>query len=86
MIIVFRPIIASDLLHLRCWFEDDELSRRLAYPTVEWFSYVTAGGSARCWIAQEEDELVAQLQVDYAAGEPAYLEIAVRPDLPEHQR
>lgn len=32
-------------------------------------------------IAQEGDEPVTQLQVDHVAGEPAYLDIAVHPDL-----
>jgi hypothetical protein len=49
--IVFRPVVASDLGELRLWFEDIELSRRLCYPTAEWFSYVSGTGIARCWIA-----------------------------------
>lgn len=81
MAVVFRPIVASDLAHLRSWFEDEELSRRLSYPTEEWFSYVRGTGIAQCWIAQKGIELVAQLQVDHVPGEPAYLDIAVRPDL-----
>lgn len=81
MTIVFRLIFAEDLRELRSWFEDAELSRRLSYPTDEWFAYVTNGGIAQCWIAQDDDEPVAQLQVDHVVGEPAYLDIAVRPNL-----
>jgi RimJ/RimL family protein N-acetyltransferase len=75
----FRPIIASDLIYLRSWFEDRELSRRLSYPTAEWFTYVTDTDVAQCWIAEQGNEPVAQLQVDHFPGEPAYLDIAVRP-------
>jgi RimJ/RimL family protein N-acetyltransferase len=77
----FRPLIASDLETLRSWFADAELSRRLSYPTVEWFSYVTGTDAARCWIAVRQSEAIAQLQVDHHPGEPAYLDIAIRPDL-----
>ena len=79
--VVFRPIAADDLDELRLWFEDAELSRRLSYPTADWFSYVTGAGNARCWIAEAEGEPVAQLQVDHVPGEPAYLDIAIRPAL-----
>lgn len=79
--VVFRLIEPSDLQELRFWSEDDELSRRLSYPTAEWFSYVSGPGVARCSIAHEGDIPVAQLQVDHVPGEPAYLDIAVRPDM-----
>lgn len=79
--VVFCPINAGDIADLRSWFTDFELSRRLSYPTEEWSSYVAGPGTARCWIAREKGQAVAQLQVDHASGEPAYVSIAMRPDL-----
>lgn len=79
--IVFRPIIASDLGTLRSWFADQELSSRLSYPTAEWFSYVTGTDVAHCWIAEQGNKPIAQLQVDHLPGEPAHLDITVRPNL-----
>ncbi len=81
MQIIFRLISSNDLPVLRKWFEDAELSRRLSFPTDEWFAYVTAGADARCWLALDAGERVAVIQVDREGSELGYLDLAVRPSL-----
>ena len=51
MRITFQIFTRDDLAEFRAWFDDAELSRRLSFPTDQWFAYVTAGDSARCWAA-----------------------------------
>lgn len=77
----FRPFTSDDLVELRSWFEDAELSRRLSFPTDEWFVYVTAGDAARCWMALAAGQTVAEVQVDREGLERGYIDLAVRPDL-----
>lgn len=81
MHITFRPLKNDDLPELRSWFEDAELSRRLSFPTDEWFAYVTVGDAARCWVALVVDRIVAEVQVDREDSERGYLDFAVRPNL-----
>lgn len=81
MQIIFRLIASDDLPELRTWFEDSELSRRLSFPTDEWFAYVTAGAAARCWVALDADRNIAVVQVDREDSERGYLDLAVHPDL-----
>lgn len=81
MQILFRPLTGHDLPELRSWFGDRELSRRLSFPTDEWFAYVTAGPNARCWIALDGNNIIATMQVDSDDGERGYLDLAIRPPL-----
>lgn len=81
MQIIFRLLAGNDLPELRTWFEDAELSRRLSFPTDEWFAYVTAGVAARCWVALDAGRIVAVMQVDRQDSELGYLDLAVRPSL-----
>lgn len=81
MNVSFRMILPDDLSVLRNWFEDAELSRRLSYPTYEWFAHVTNGTIARCWVASIEDRTVAMLQVDREVGDIGYFDLAVDPAL-----
>lgn len=83
MQITLRRLARADLLELRAWFEDAELSRRLSFPSEEWFAYVTAG-DAHCWVALAAERIVAELQVDREDSGPGYLEFAIRPDLRGH--
>jgi RimJ/RimL family protein N-acetyltransferase len=80
MQVVFLPFTRDDLLTLRRWFDDKELSRRLSFPDDAWFAYVTNGDEARCWMAYRSNEAIAEIQVD-RDGEHGYIELAVRPDL-----
>lgn len=81
MRIIFRPLASDDLPELRTWFEDSELSRRLSFPTDEWFAYVTAGAAARCWVALDAGSIIGLMQVDREDSERGHLDLAVRPDL-----
>ncbi|NKN02712.1 GNAT family N-acetyltransferase [Rhizobium leguminosarum bv. viciae] len=81
MQISFRPLMIGDLPKLRAWFEDSELSRRLSFPTDEWFAYVPNGEPARCWVAMQGDQLIGEVQVDRDGAERGYLDLAVCPDL-----
>lgn len=81
MQIIFRPLTDNDLPQLRAWFADAELSRRLSFPSDEWFAYVTAGADARCWVALNAGRIVAAIQVDHESSEVGYLDLAVRPSL-----
>lgn len=81
MQIIFRPLASDNLPELRTWFEDAELSRRLSFPTDEWFAYVTAGVAARCWVALDAGRIIAEVQVDREDAERGYFDFAVRPDL-----
>jgi len=81
MHIIFRPLVSDDLPELRTWFEDAELSRRLSFPTDEWFAYVKAGAAARCWVALDAGRIIAVTQVDREGSERGYLDLAVRPHL-----
>lgn len=81
MQIVFRPLASDDLPELRTWFKDSELSRRLSFPTDDWFAYVTAGADARCWVALDAGKLIAIMQVDREDSERGYIDLAVRPHL-----
>ncbi|MBT9372620.1 GNAT family N-acetyltransferase [Rhizobium sp. CSW-27] len=81
MQITFRPLASDDLPELHTWFKDAELSRRLSFPTDDWFAYVTAGADARCWVASDAGELIAMIQVDREDSERGYLDLAVRPQL-----
>ncbi|WP_068412247.1 GNAT family N-acetyltransferase [Labrenzia sp. OB1] len=81
MQIIFRPLTRDDLPELRTWFEDAELSRRLSFPTDEWFAYVDAGAAALCWMALDAGKMFAVMQVDREDSERGYLDLAVRPDL-----
>lgn len=80
MRITLRPFQRNDLTEYRSWFEDEELSRRLAYPTDEWFAHVSAGDAARSWAASANGQLVAQVQAD-REGPRGYIDFAVRPGL-----
>ena len=81
MQITFRPVTSDDLLELRTWFNDSELSRRLSFPTDDWFAYVTAGADARCWVALDAGKVIAMMQVDREDSERGYLDLAVCPHL-----
>ncbi|PYB70650.1 GNAT family N-acetyltransferase [Rhizobium wuzhouense] len=81
MRITFRLLAHDDLRELRSWFQDEELSRRLSFPTDEWFAYVTNEAAVRCWLALEAGEIVALLQVDGDDAARGYLDLAVRPQL-----
>ncbi|MDX8443495.1 GNAT family N-acetyltransferase [Mesorhizobium australafricanum] len=81
MQISFRLFTVDDLPEFRAWFADAELSRRLSFPTDEWFAYVTAGGAARSWVALDADRMIAQMQVDREDAERGYLDLAMRPHL-----
>lgn len=81
MEIAFRPILPDDLPELRSWFADEELSRRLSFPTDEWFSYVTTTDTVRCWLALADNRIIAQIQVDRAGLDHGYLDFFLRPDL-----
>lgn len=82
MQIAFRPFHADDLPELRSWHADGEVARRLAFPSDEWFAYVTAGGAALCWAAMGADgRMIGQLQVYEEEPGLGFLEFVVRPDL-----
>lgn len=81
MQIIFRLLTSNDLPELCRWFEDAELSRRLSFPTDEWFAYVTVGETARCWVALDGGKIIAAIQVDREDAELGYLDLAVRPSL-----
>lgn len=81
MPIILRFIASNDLPELRTWFVDSELSRRLAFPTNEWFTYVTAEAAARCWVAFDAGRIVALTQVDHEESGLGYLSFAVHPSL-----
>lgn len=81
MQITFQTLTADDLREVRRWFEDIELSRRLSFPTDEWFAYVTAGDTAHCWLAFAAGQPIAQVQVDRGNAGNGYFDFAVRPDL-----
>lgn len=81
MRIIFRPLARSDLQVLRIWFEDAELSRRLSFPTDEWFAYVTADADANCWVALDAGRIIALMQVDREDFDKGYLDLAVDPRL-----
>jgi len=68
MRMTFRFFTRDDLAEFRAWFDDAELSRRLSFPTDQWFAYVTAGDSARCWAASDGSRIVAAVQVDPGAN------------------
>ncbi|WP_158271733.1 GNAT family N-acetyltransferase [Methylosinus sporium] len=70
----------DDLSKFRAWFHDDELRRRLSFPTDDWFAYVTAGDAARSWAALYAGEIIAQVQVDRESPERGCLAFAMRPD------
>ena len=80
MQITFRTFTSEDLSEFRAWFEDAELSRRLSFPTDDWFAYVTAGDAAGCWVALHAGQIIAEVQVDREAPERGYLAFAMRPD------
>ncbi|WP_159591905.1 MULTISPECIES: GNAT family N-acetyltransferase [Chelativorans] len=81
MAIHFRLIDRSDLPALRSWFGDEELLRRISYPTDEWFSPVS-GSDARAWVALDDSgALVGQIQVDFDEPEQGYIDFMIRPDL-----
>ncbi|NHF71745.1 GNAT family N-acetyltransferase [Paracoccus xiamenensis] len=77
----FRNIQKSDLKELRGWFSDAELSRRVAFPTDDWFDYVTVGRDSICWLALDGDTVIGKLQVDRDEKGGGYIDIAIRPDL-----
>lgn len=81
MQITFRLLAMDDLPGLRAWFEDSELSRRLSFPTDEWFAYVTTEETAHCWVAVHAEQVIGEVQVDRDGDERGYLDLAVRPDL-----
>jgi RimJ/RimL family protein N-acetyltransferase len=81
MQIIFRPVESDDLPELRAWFNDSELSRRLSFPTDDWFAYVTAGADACCWVALDAGKVIAMMQVDREDSERGYLDLAVCPHL-----
>jgi RimJ/RimL family protein N-acetyltransferase len=81
MQIIFRPLTGNDLPVLRAWFADAELSRRLSFPSDEWFAYVTVGAAARCWVALDASRIVAMIQIDRENSHVGYLDLAVRPSL-----
>lgn len=81
MQIIFRPLARNDLQALRIWFEDAELSRRLSFPTDEWFAYVTAGADASCWVALDAGRIIALMQVDREDSDKGCLDLAVDPSL-----
>ncbi len=77
----FRLLNETDLPILRSWFEDAELSRRLSFPTDDWFAHVTSP-AACCWIGVDDaGEIVARVQVDREDAERGYIDLTVRPDL-----
>lgn len=81
MQITFRLLAMDDLPGLRAWFEDSELSRRLSFPTDEWFAHVTTEETARCRVAVHAEQVIGEVQVDRDEDERGYLDLAVRPDL-----
>ncbi|GLS32593.1 L-amino acid N-acyltransferase YncA [Mesorhizobium albiziae] len=74
-----RPLTRDDLPEFRAWFEHAELSRRLSFPTDEF--YMTAGDAARCWMVLDAGQVAAEVQVDREDAERGYIDLALRPDL-----
>lgn len=66
---------------LRRWFDDSELARRLSFPDDAWCAYVMCGGEASCWVAVNGGDPVARFQLGARPGEPAFIDIGLRPDL-----
>ena len=79
--LAFRQLGEADLAILRGWFVDEELARRLSYPTDDWFTHVTGTGEARSWISLSGNEPIAAIQVDGSAGGTGHLAILMRPEL-----
>jgi len=78
---IFRKFVSEDLSWFRAWFMDHELSRRLAYPTDEWFSHV-GGENVRCWKAVDMDGMpFGVVQVDQDASGAGFLALAVCPEI-----
>ncbi|WP_426437442.1 GNAT family N-acetyltransferase [Bradyrhizobium genosp. P] len=81
MTISFRSFEERDLPEYRSWFSDAELSRRLSFPTDEWFAY-TRSNSVRCWLATDaQNGLVGQIQIDEDGNGAGHFDMAIKPSL-----
>jgi hypothetical protein len=60
----FVPITKDNVSVYAAWFEDAELHKHLSPPDTAWLDHVTSNGQA--WLCFEENQAVAQIQLDTA--------------------
>ena len=77
----FIPLDEDGFSVLRSWFSDQELQKRLEYPTPLWFDYVCNEANVYAWLINEGDFPVGHLQVDIQTDGTAYIGFYVNPEL-----
>jgi RimJ/RimL family protein N-acetyltransferase len=77
----FRHLTTSDLEVYRKWFDAPTVWMWMAYPTDDWFAFVS-GAYARCWGVFDRDQrLMGVIQVEVEDEELAHMSFVVAPSL-----
>jgi ribosomal protein S18 acetylase RimI-like enzyme len=77
----FRHLTTGDLDVYRKWFDAPTVWMWMAYPTDDWFAFVS-GAYARCWGVFGRDQLlVGVIQVEVEDEGLAHMSFVVAPDL-----
>jgi RimJ/RimL family protein N-acetyltransferase len=75
----FVTVTKDNISVYAAWFEDTELRKRLSLPDEVWLNHVTSSTS-QAWLCFEEDQAVAQIQLDTYEDKTGSIDLAVNPE------